>query len=395
MKQRLIAITMFMMAVSSLIHAQVVLQPEVTGYVLHKYTYKFLYRSDIPISACSFLNHYLPFTPNLVQGEENYENSDGNPSTFYYYERRTWTRAGIIEFNIDQTIDGGPFPFKSMTANNWVAQLDGIVVQSGPVGGDIRLDLFNLGDSCEDAAITESDYSCGEEFIDTIFESIPPVGTEISGIDVTEQLRWDLFGPSFNNSTAGFILKPVAPGLDDLNVTLDHTSPRISVFVIGTPTPVSSATPVPTVTPSTSTPTPTVTPSTSTPAPTETPHHSPTPDLSVELDLTSSIFRPGDPFQLTATISSFRQTSLPEYPLVVVLDVSGSYYWYPDWTTRFNTQSITIPTGSLVLPILDFIWPDVSGSMHGLNFYGAVLTPDFTAIVGMWDSVTFGWSSRE
>ena len=125
-------------------------------------------------------------------------------STFFFLERRTWRQHGVLEFRIDQTAGGNPFPLPGMTENNWEAHLNGIVVQNGPPGAIFQLSLYNLNGYPENGAIAETDYDCGQDFVETI--SLPFLDrNESNRIDVTEQLRRDLFGTGSGDATSGFV----------------------------------------------------------------------------------------------------------------------------------------------------------------------------------------------
>ena len=53
---------------------------------------------------------------------------------------------------------------------------------------------------------------------------------------------------------------------------------------------------------------------------------------------------------------------------------------------------MTIATGTAAIAVLPlFVWPDTrDDTMSGLYFYGAMLQPDFSNILGSWDAVEFG-----
>ncbi len=363
---------------TGLTNAQIILHPEATGDVCHQFTYRFAYRADIPMTAMSTSDDFIPGTPGIHAGKLHDQTQSGNMSTFFHSTQRTWTQHGILEFRIDQTAGGTPFPLPGMTENNWEAHLNGLVLEEGPEGVLFQLQMVDQSDTCEDGAIIETDFDCGEDFVATVFDTIPDAGTEIDPIDVTSQLRRDLFGAGTGDATSGFILKPGNPLLANAFITLGASSPFIEITINGTPAPTATATPVPTHTPA----------ATPTPQPTAPPGV----DASVELSLSHSTFHPGDAFLLTASISNHLPTPMINAPFVVLLDAFGSYYWYPDWTDTFSVHHVDLPAGVTTLTILDFIWPSGVGSAAGLTFYGAVLTSDFSAIVGAWDSVPFNWS---
>ncbi len=74
-----------------------------------------------------------------------------------------------------------------------------------------------------------------------------------------------------------------------------------------------------------------------------------------------------------------------------MLDVHGLLLWHPGWTEEFDYQLVILDIGTIELEILNFTWPETYGSDAGLTFHGALLTRNFSAVVGTCDSVAFGW----
>lgn len=129
------------------------------------------------------------------------------------------------------------------------------------------------------------------------------------------------------------------------------------------------------------------------PPPTPTPTATPTiPPLGVDLVMSKGTFYPGDHFQLAAVCSNPGTETYPEVPLAVLLEVVGLYYWHPLWTEEFQTEYIDLSVGSMEIPILEFTWPENAGSFEPAYFYGAMLTPEMSEILGTWDMETFGWT---
>jgi len=193
---------------------------------------------------------------------------------------------------------------------------------------------------------------------------------------------------------------------DDLLEIPTPTPPPTSSPTI-TMTPTTSMTPTPTFTPTrTWTPTPVFTPTftptnpatpTSTftpPAPPPTGTLTPTPTLGVDLYLSRHIFHPGNQFLLTATVTNPGPDIYSAQALVVALDIHGLFLWYPSWSETFDYDRVDLEIESFEREILNFTWPDVSGSESGILFYGALLDPSFSSIVGSWDWVSFGWSEN-
>jgi hypothetical protein len=144
-----------------------------------------------------------------------------------------------------------------------------------------------------------------------------------------------------------------------------------------TPTPTSAAgTPTPTAGPATGTPTPSA--ASPTPAPA-----SPTPGsggLTIAMEMPATFYRPGMTFSLDAVITN-GGTNSQTGPLFVILEVFGTYYFYPSWTHEgIDYSTETFAPGENPLTIIPaFTWPDTGQtSVSGLVFYGAVVLPDLS-----------------
>ena len=147
------------------------------------------------------------------------------------------------------------------------------------------------------------------------------------------------------------------------------------------------------------TPTPTYPPTdTPTAVPTDTPITEPTstplPDLGVKLTISQSIFYPGDPFLLEATLSNPGPDTYQELPFVILLDAYGEFFFYPGWTSDFQYEPVNLGLEKYTTTILKFDWPEVDGKSDDIFFYGAFLNPGMTDILGSWDWKSFQWGQR-
>ncbi|MBN1880314.1 hypothetical protein JW823_09420 [bacterium] len=154
------------------------------------------------------------------------------------------------------------------------------------------------------------------------------------------------------------------------------------LYPTATPSPIPSATPSPV--PS-ATPTRTVTPS---PSPTS----SPGPEPGVTLEINRLFFGSGDPFLLEAAVQP-NPDQLDKIHLWVILDVYGSFWFGPSWTQLPDWYDLGLLAAFHRETILDFIWPDVTGSAEGLVFWGAILDADSSALIGRYDRVEFRYGS--
>jgi len=150
--------------------------------------------------------------------------------------------------------------------------------------------------------------------------------------------------------------------------------------------------------PSGPTPTPTQTPNaTNTPPVTQTPQPTATPgdcsQTGVKIIMPDTSYSPDDTFFCNIDICNQEGQTLSGYPLIVLLDVYGSYFFAPSFSSELEFYSIDIAVGaSTVVVIPEFIWPSGTGSASGIIWYAAITDPSISSIIGIMDSVSFGWT---
>ncbi len=158
----------------------------------------------------------------------------------------------------------------------------------------------------------------------------------------------------------------------------------------GTPTytphpPTFTHTPLPTYT-STTTPTPS--------SPTRPPQ--PTPEcesLGISFEYPSNNFRPGDPFFLTVNICNTFRFPLVDLPLIVILELNGTFWFGPSWSSSSDHYQEEWQAGTSAFPVIsEFLWPSDAGTYFGAIFWGAMTNPAITDIIGVYDRWEFGWS---
>ena len=118
-------------------------------------------------------------------------------------------------------------------------------------------------------------------------------------------------------------------------------------------------------------------------------------ETGVTLWMPAHSFAPGDPCACTATVCNSGATSLVSYPLFVLLDIAGTYYFAPSFTTYDNYADIctSFPVGETLVDVLpEFTWPTGAGTFSGCMFYGALTDPGVTALFGTMDSFFFNWT---
>jgi len=175
-----------------------------------------------------------------------------------------------------------------------------------------------------------------------------------------------------------------------------------------TPTPTFSGTAPPTATPTptfssppTFTPTPTPVQTTNTPTPTPTPVITPTstpepcPETGVTIEMPSHLYHAGDTCSCTAIVCNPEGSIISGYPLFVILDVYGLYFFAPSFNSTFDTYLTQYPSfdpGETHIQILpEFAWPSGAGQASGIIWYGALTNPGMTDLFGELGTFTFGW----
>ncbi len=117
--------------------------------------------------------------------------------------------------------------------------------------------------------------------------------------------------------------------------------------------------------------------------------------MGVTLDLSQSVFHAGDIFTCTAHFCNNTGDVLTGFPLLVLLDVFGSYFWGPTFTQEFDSYLAQYPsfpedvTDVEVLP--SFSWPSNVGAAQGIRFYAALVDPAVHILIGQFGSAEFGW----
>lgn len=171
-------------------------------------------------------------------------------------------------------------------------------------------------------------------------------------------------------------------------------TPTPTVTPVPTATPTRTPTPDPTVSPS---PTPTSSPSpTVSPSPTITP--SPTIALGVILDMPLHV-RPGDDCWVTGILVN-RIEPLEAIPVFFIFQMYDTCWFWPGWSYcspeghgSIDYRVMDIPVGTTDIEVIRlFRWIDTGDDqVSGLWFYGAMLNPEMTEILGAWDAVNWGF----
>lgn len=82
------------------------------------------------------------------------------------------------------------------------------------------------------------------------------------------------------------------------------------------------------------------------------------------------------------------------YPLFVVLDVYGNYYFAPSFSSfdSYLDDYPSFPEGLAEIQVLpQFEWPAGAGSADSIIWYAAFTDPSMSELFGTMSSWTFGW----
>jgi len=75
----------------------------------------------------------------------------------------------------------------------------------------------------------------------------------------------------------------------------------------------------------------------------------------------------------------------------LVLDVYGSYWFWPGWTQDLDFNSRTLPAQSITTEVIfDFIWPYYAGNFDDVLIWAAAFKPGTQELFGKYDHVSFG-----
>lgn len=112
----------------------------------------------------------------------------------------------------------------------------------------------------------------------------------------------------------------------------------------------------------------------------------------VTLVMPAHTFTGGDPFYLVADICNAESSALTGYPLFIILDISGAYWFAPDWSQDVGYYAGRFERGLRRITVIpEFQWPNNAGSAADIRFWGAFTTPDITDLFGDYSMWQFSW----
>jgi len=106
------------------------------------------------------------------------------------------------------------------------------------------------------------------------------------------------------------------------------------------------------------------------------------------------MYSPGDPCWCKCTVSVEGDSDLSGYPLLVLLDIFGVFYYAPSFNNVFDSYQLSYPPGDTIIEVLpSFEWPTGAGVASGLYWYAGIVDPEFTFLVSNGASFRFGWQN--
>ena len=111
----------------------------------------------------------------------------------------------------------------------------------------------------------------------------------------------------------------------------------------------------------------------------------------MDLVISGAEFTAGDMFELVAVVTNPGPVQYHNQPLAVVLDVLGTFFFYPSWTINADYEVVEVLLGINAYPILSFQWPDGAGSSNNLCFFAALIAPSMESLVSSLDMVCFDY----
>lgn len=146
-------------------------------------------------------------------------------------------------------------------------------------------------------------------------------------------------------------------------------------------------------------PTPTQTPSappdpTWTPEPTATPTAVGCEESGVQLENTVEVLVPGIRWNLDAVVCNSGSVAIVGFPLHVVIEYAGEYYFGPSFSTAYDSYLEgypEFPAGESIVSVIEGIeWPEGVGE-GTCRFFGVMLMADRLSVWGEWDEMSVSW----
>ncbi|MCD4653008.1 PQQ-binding-like beta-propeller repeat protein [bacterium] len=115
-------------------------------------------------------------------------------------------------------------------------------------------------------------------------------------------------------------------------------------------------------------------------------------DLGVTLYMPDHDFGWNDPCSCSVEVCNPGASALSNIPLFVLLDIYGTFYFAPAFTTDLSYYTINpVPGWSTVIVLPEFPWPPGTGTATNLTWYAAMTNQEMSDLLGEMDTWTFGW----
>jgi len=347
MRKIIIIISFFLLSLST--HAQILLKTKTVGSVGRTSSYFYYSKWDPPRTTCQWTRWFTNpiHKPNRIVVSHDYR-STGRPRYYpgtltYVYTEINRDVRGVMEFFLESTLQGDPFPTDKMTTYNWRAYLKGLqITYAKEIGDVVPLKLYDLRESDEDGTISYYDYENQADPISPVFSVLPDENTMVNAIDITEALRHDLF-LSDPNVTSGFIFNYVNPA--ECELKFDRHNPFIEIVF-------------------------------------NDESHS---DIGIKIGSYSS---PANDIQhVFIKTSDNRLDPQPMLDCVLVMEYQGQFYFYPGMNTTFQT----FPVGSSEDPLFSFPSLEGQASPGQIVIYTAIINPSTNNVLSNISSLAYTW----
>ncbi len=120
-------------------------------------------------------------------------------------------------------------------------------------------------------------------------------------------------------------------------------------------------------------------------------------ETGVTLSMPAEYFSPGDDCRLDAFICNMEGQTLENCIFFCLLDVYGAYWFYPSWSAGLDGVLLdTLPPGQTDMNLISpFQWPEITDSAEGLHFYGALVLPNLSDLIGKLGIWEFGYGADD
>ena len=199
--------TLSLLLVCSISTAQVLIEDPIHGVVANKRVELLQNGQPVVVVDTDGSHAYESssfFVDNIPFGAGGHTATSAAPTSII--SSGTWLNStqwqGAFEFDL------GAVDLTGLTTNNFSANLKGLMGAPFPTNASISLsiDIYDMADSQEDLVIDTDDWSSAETALSITVDPYINGDFDASGINVTEQLRADLFGSDTSGASTGFIL---------------------------------------------------------------------------------------------------------------------------------------------------------------------------------------------